>query len=104
MSTLPPAVASLRLVVDGLVDDVELTSDPDLAHDQADQLVGELRALLADVRLLKARQVLRMSESGMSMAAIGRRLGVTKGRVHHVITAARRAVAAAKADTQEEAA
>lgn len=103
MSTYPPAVTALRVVVGDLADSVAATPDPDLAHDQAEQLVAELRALLGDARLLRARQVLRMSQSGMSMAAIGRRLRVTKGRVHHVITAARRAIAAAEAEQQEAA-
>lgn len=102
MSTLPPAVASLREAAGRLAAAVEANPVPDRAHDQADQLVAELRDLMTWARLIRARQVLRMHDDGLSQAAIGRALGVTRGRVHFVIRQARADLARAAGEAEQQ--
>lgn len=104
MSTPPPNMAALRSAVVAAVVAVKANPDPVAGYHEALDLRAELERLATSARLLRARQVLRMSESGMSMAQIGRALGRHRSRVHQIISQARADIAAAAEAEQQEAA
>lgn len=56
---------------------------------EADDLAYGLRAVHSDAAKLRLRQVVRIHESGsMSLAVLGRRLGVSRQRAHQLLQAA----------------
>jgi hypothetical protein len=60
---------------------IEDEPDPDTAYAQATQFREQLQAASDDAAMLRALTVRRIQEAGnLSVAAVGKRIGVTKAR------------------------
>lgn len=84
------AVTAVDAAITDAVDAIQRTDDPDLAYRAATRLVELLRAAEKIAGPLRARAAARIQEAGrLSIAALGRRLGMSKARADQLLRASR---------------
>jgi DNA-directed RNA polymerase specialized sigma24 family protein len=91
-NALRDALATMNAACTEATAAVDAIADPNVAFQAATDLAGALREAAESAADLRARTVVRILEiEEISLAELGRRLGLSKGRVDQLVRAGKRA-------------
>lgn len=81
---------ALRRIYEQISAALQTSSDPEAAFDSATDLADALRDMADDAALTRARVAAQIREGeGLSIQALGERLGISKARADQLLRAAR---------------